>query len=282
MTQGPQIRRHGFTRGFRWLLFAGDLFGRGARTLVPVAGLLLLVFMIQLVPLIGPLVAVLITPMLTAGLLVAFRAVSAGEQATPGVLFSGWRDERARPGLLLLGVWLMAGSALAILVLAMWLAPQVDLAGVEEAMQDPEALIELLAGANLFGGMVLMSLILAVVLGGLYFAVPLVYFSRWPVGVSLLWSLRALLRNWLAFLGFGAALLVLLVALFLIIGFVSMTLVLAIGQAANLLLQLLNLLMMLFIQVLAAGAQYVAFREVFVWPDGPADDDAPTGDPGRL
>lgn len=284
MNRQPEIRRAGFARGLRWLLFGAELLGRGLRTLVPVAGLLLLVMMIQIVPLIGPAVLALLTPLLTAGLLAAFHKAARSESAGPGVLFAGWVDERSRIPLLLLGLWLMAGFLLAVLLLGLWIAPQVEETALEAAMDDPESMVRLLMGLDLAGGVVLAGLIVGVVLGGLYFAVPLVYFAHWPAGVSLFRSLKALVVNWAAFLGLFVAMLVLFMGLFVIVGVLAMILGLALGPAGEFLIRIISILTGLFVQVLLAGAQYVAFREVFVWPE--SEDGSPesgdVGDSGQI
>lgn len=286
MRQQPQIRRVGFTRGFRWLVAAAELMGRGGRGLVAVSGLLAIFLLIQVIPLLGPAIVTLITPMLTAGLLIAFHRVTRQQPVTAGTLLAAWYDAGARRGLLVLGLWLMLGSLAAILALGAWLAPQLDIRALEQAMaNDPEAVFALLQGTSLLGGIAIAGFILTVVLAALYFAVPLTGFAHWPATVAGLFSLRAVVVNWAAFLGLSAGLIVVSVAVVIVFSLVSLVLVLALGEAAQWLTQVLGILVGLFLQVLMAGAQYVAFREVFEWPE--VEDptpDAPEpgpGEPGR-
>lgn len=282
MNPSPEIRRVGFGRGLRWLLSGADLLSRGARLLVPVSGLLLLVMMIQIVPVIGPAILALISPLLTAGLMAAFHATVRSQSTGPSVLFAGWRNERTRFPLLFLGLWLSLGALLAIMALGMWIAPQVDPEALERALGDPQATVRLLIGLDLVGGLLIAGTIMGLVLGALYFAVPLVFFAERPVGHSLLQSLRALLVNWVAFLGLFVAMLALIAAVVLVMGLVSMVLGLALGPAGEFLVRMVGILAGLFIQVLLAGAQYVAFREVFTWSDTHGESPESGADAGRL
>lgn len=269
MKQQPEIRRVGFGRGFRWLLAAAELMGRGGRSLAAVAGLLALFMLLQIVPVLGPAVLSLLTPLLTAGLLITYHRITRVEPAGATTLLAGWHEPRSRSGLLMLGVWLILGSLAAILALGAWLAPQVDLRELERAMNDPEAVFTILREVRLIGGILIAGVILTVVLAALYFAVPLVGFAYWPVTVAGLWSLRAVLVNWAAFLGLTAGLILVFAASMIIFALVGFVLGLALGEAALVVSQILGILLGLFLQVLMAGAQYVAFREVFVWPDTP-------------
>lgn len=286
MRQQPQIRRVGFTRGFRWLVASGELMGRGGGGMLAVSGLLAVFLLLQVIPMIGPAVLTLITPLLTAGLLIAFHRITRGEPLRANTLLAAWQDPGARRPLLVLGIWLMLGSLAAILSLGAWLAPQLDMSELEQAMaSNPEAVLALLQGTNLLGGIAIAGIILTVVLAALYFAVPLTGFAHWPATVAGLFSLRAVVVNWAAFLGLGAGLLVVGVAVLILFLIVAMILVLALGTAAQWFTQVLGILVGLFLQVLMAGAQYVAFREVFEWPqvDDPTPDAPESGpdEPGR-
>lgn len=264
MTPGKiDIRRAGFARGLRWVVASAGLLAAGFRSLAAVAGLWLLVSMVQLVPLIGPPLLAVMTPLLTAGLLTAFDQVAAGRHPRPGVLFAGWQDPRSRLGLLVIGLWLVVGMMLAIMVLASWLGGQLEAGELERAMDNPEALMQLLGGLDMGGGLLVAALIMTVILATIYFGIPLVMFWTWPPLAALMLSLRAVVINWAAFLGFGVAVLALGMAVIVVMTVVILPVSVALGQAGMFIGQILAILAALFVQVVMAGAQYLAFRDVF-------------------
>lgn len=270
MNQSPRFAKLGFGDGISWLSRGADLMTKGGRPLIGVATLLLLISLVQWLPVFGPFLLILISPLLTAGLITVFRVVDEANPPMPMMLFAGWRDPATRMRLFLLGLWLLFGMIAAFAALALWLMPQMDTELFNQAMQDPEAiaanpeaLFRLFEGVNVFGGVLIALVIFFIVLGGLYFAVPLVLFWQWPVFSSLLWSLRAMLVNWLAFLGFGLV----LAAVFLAAGFVFSLVVgilgLALGSLGQLIGQAVVLIASLFIQLLMAATQWTAFSQVF-------------------
>lgn len=281
--KSPHIHKASFGDGTGWLIGGGELMSRGGSALLRVVLVLLAISLVQVVPLIGTLALMLISPALTAGMLNVFRAVQ--QRRTPGMetVLAGLTDGRSRRALLLLGTFFIIGLFAAIGALSAWLAPQMDMQALTEFLNDPEAmnnnpeqLLVLFQGVNVFGGLALATVVMALVLGGLYFAVPLVFFWNWPVLTALIWSLRALAINWLAFLGFGLV----VVGVFLLAGIafaiVSGILSLALGNAGVFLVQLLSMALSLFLQLLVAAAQWRAFVQVF--PAGDDGDDSPEDD----
>ncbi|MEM1080876.1 MAG: BPSS1780 family membrane protein [Pseudomonadota bacterium] len=296
MSSSPRFIQRSFSEGVGWLSRAADLMSKGGSGLVGVAGVLLLITLVQFLPLIGGFLFVVLSPLLTAGLLTVFRVISESSRPHAGLLFAGFQDPTTRVRLLMLGFWLLIGSFVAAMVFTGWLTTQVDLDTLNQLMSDPDALnsnpdalVELLAGVNLQAGLFVMliaGLILAVVLGGLYFAVPLVLFWKWPVTGSLLFSLRAMLSNWLAFLGFGLVLLVVFFAAGFMFAIAVGILSLALGALGTWLAQMAIVVGTLFIQLLLAATQWVAFEQVFQAVDGPgdarADDEPPNNDSNTL
>lgn len=281
--KSPHIHKASFGDGTGWLIGGGELMSRGGSALLRVVLVLLAISLVQVVPLIGTLALMLISPALTAGMLNVFRAVQ--QRRTPGMetVLAGLTDGRSRRALLLLGTFFIIGLFAAIGALSAWLAPQMDMQALTEFLNDPEAmnnnpeqLLVLFQGVNVFGGLALATVVMALVLGGLYFAVPLVFFWNWPVLTALIWSLRALAINWLAFLGFGLV----VVGVFLLAGItfaiISGILSLALGNAGVFLVQLLSMALSLFLQLLVAAAQWRAFVQVF--PAGDDGDDSPEDD----
>ena len=273
--KSPHIYKASFGDGTGWLISGGELMARGGSALLRVVLVLLAISLVQVVPLIGTLALMLISPALTAGMLNVFRAVQ--QRETPGIetVLAGLADGRTRGALLMLGGFFIIGLFAAIGSLGAWLAPQMDMQALTGFLNDPEAmnnnpeqLLVLFQGVNVFGGLALAAIVMALVLGGLYFAVPLVFFWNWPVLTALLWSLRALAINWLAFLGFGLV----VVGVFLLAGItfaiISGILSLALGNAGVFIVQLLSMALSLFLQLLVAAAQWRSFVQVF-----PADGD---------
>ncbi len=290
MSSDPRIVRASFADGARWLTDGANLVGRGGGALVRVAAWLVVLSLLQAVPLIGLPLMIVLSPILTGGLIGIFRrldgpARSPDAAAFPSTaLFDGFRDPAVRTRLLGLGGLLLTGLFASLLVLGAWLSPQMDLEALNALMADPQrmeqepgALFALFEGVNLLGGIVLAAGVLALVLGALYFAVPLVYFWRWPVFTALLWSLRAVLVNWAAFLAYGLVLVGVLFLAGLVFVMLGGLLALALGSFGQLLVQMLSLLISLFVQLLFAAAQWRAFRQVFPASSDPSSN--PSSDP---
>lgn len=279
MSHGPHIRPVGFAAGFRWLPGAAEVLFSGLGPMAGVASLWLLVSLIAMViPVLGQIILVLFTPLLTAGVLAAFDTLAAGRRPHPLTLFAGWKDPVRRTGLLLIGSFSLMGSMLAALVLVGWMSGQVDPAQLEAAMASPETLAQTLSGVSIGGGLLLAALLFSLVLAALYFAIPLVMFDRWPTFRALTTSLKAVFINWAAFLGFGLAFVIFAAALGLILVLVISLISLALGQFGQFLSQVIFLLLTMFVQVLMGGTQYLAFCQIFGWspegaPPGPSNDE---------
>lgn len=279
MNRAPTIYKASFGDGTGWLIGGGELLARGGGALLRVVLVLLVISLIQIVPLIGTLALLLISPALTAGMLNVFRAVE--ERAVPGAetVLAGLRDSRSRVPLLMLGVFFVVGMFAAFGSFAAWLSPQMDMQALTEFLNDPEAmnnnpeqLLALFEGVNVFGGLLIATVVMALVLGGLYFAVPLVFFWNWPVLTAILWSLRALLVNWLAFLGFGLVVIGVFLLAAIAFAIISGIFTLALGSAGAYVVQLLSMALSLFLQLLVAAAQWRSFVQVF--PAGSGDDES--------
>jgi hypothetical protein len=272
MNEKTIIRRVGFAAGLRWLPAGAELLAAGIGPMVGIASLWLLLSMVAIVvPVIGQLALVLFTPLLTAGVLMAFHRLRMGQPVTPFTLFSAWQDPARRTGLILLGLITILGSMIAATVLVGWMGSQLTQTDLEAAMQDPEALLEALAGTSIGGGLIMALVIFSLMLGAIYFAIPLVIFAGWPVWSAILASLRAILANWAAFLGFGLVFMLFAAALGLMLALTVSLLGLALGQAGLIISQVLILLVTMLVQVLMAGVQYVAFSQVFGWSQSSTD-----------
>lgn len=278
MTQRYRIHRAGFGEGLAWLPGSAEMMRRGLRPLTAIAALWLAVSLIVVIPLIGQVILALLTPLLTAGVLLAFDRLGQQRVPEPTTLFAGWRDPVRRSALLMLGVIGMAGGLTAALILASWLGAQLGEEEMEAALRSPEAMAEALSGAALGGGLLLSGAVMALVLAGLYFAVPLVMFGRAPVLVAFTTSIKAVVINWIAFLGYLVALLAVVLGLAIILLLVTSFLSLALGQVGGFIAQVILLLAIMLFQVLMAGAQYLAFSRIFGWSPGLEDEDSGSDD----
>ena len=279
MANSPRIDRASFSDGIGWLGDGGNLMARGGAPLFRVATVLLLFSLLQIIPVIGVPLLLILSPAMTAGMLQVFHNIDGNRGYGPATMLSGLADPGARLRLITIGLVFVAALFLAAMIVVGWISGQTDMEALNRLLADPEAMNEdpmqlfvLLEGVNWFGGVALGAIVFGLMLAATYFAVPLVYFWRWPVLAALLFSLRAVAVNWLAFLGFGFVLIGVLLLTGLMLGVFGGILQLALGSFGAFLVQLLVILISLFIQLLMAAAQWRAFLRVFpvgVDPEGP-------------
>lgn len=266
MSEPTPIRRVGFGSGLRWLPRGAELLFSGVGPMAGIGALWLLISMLGVIPVVGQIVVALITPLLTAGVLSAYAELAAGGRPKPGALLAALRFPHRARNLLLVGLLGITGSLAAIAVFAAWLGRQLPAERLEAALSSPEALVAALGEASIGGGLLLAAAIMTVVLAAMYFAIPLILFRRQPLLPALIASLRAVLVNWAAFLGLGLAVIAPALGLGLVLALLAGVLGLALGTAGALAGQVLVLITTLLIQILMAGAQFVAFQEVFQPP----------------
>jgi hypothetical protein len=273
----PGYRKSGFANGLRWLPTAAERLFANFGPLAGVAALWLLVSMISVVPLIGQVVVILITPLLTAGAIAAFHATAQGEKPSPTILFYAWPKRRLRNALLAVGLFWLGGTLAALAIVATWLQGQVSLEQLQSAGNSPEAMNALLQSLAPGPELLLALLVFTVALAAMYFAIPLLLFSTTRVTASLWLSLRAVIANWAAFLGFGLVAIAAFVALGVIFGILALVLGLAMGAAGQMIGQIGMLIVTMLVQLLMAGTQWVAYGDVFGLPrnrnDAPDDQD---------
>ncbi len=281
MSQKPRIERASFADGVGWLSAGGDLMARGGAPLFRVATVLLLFSLLQLIPIIGLPMLLILSPALTAGMLQVFHEIDRGREFGPASMLSGLTDVDARRRLVSIGVVFIVGMFIATVVFVGWISDHIDLEALNRLMSDPQALNQdptqlfaLFEDISGFGTAAIVLGIVGLVLAATYFAVPLVFFWRWPVLAALVFSLRAVLVNWIAFLGFGLVVFGVLLLLSLMISMFGGILQLALGSIGTFLLQFLIILLSLFFQLLLAAAQWRAFLRVFpvgAEPEGPVE-----------
>lgn len=265
MRPEQRIQKVGAAAGFSWLIKSVALIRQGSGSLVGVGALWLLLSMVAIIPFIGQLMLAMITPLLTAGILVAFDQISTGRHPNSAVLLTGWHRPKSRPILLLLGLWTIVGDMVALSFLASWLGSQISEPELQAALAAPENLGAMLERLKPGVGLYLAGVSVVVVLMGLYFAIPLSIFGEFGLWPSVRASLVAIFTNLFAFLAF-------LLTLVAVIGAFLMGLMAIVGVLMQLpgvigvmLSQIIILVASMGLQILLAGAQYVAFCEIFGW-----------------
>lgn len=276
MSQTYNIHKASFRQGLGWLPASAEMMRSGFRPLVGIAALWLLVNLIGFIPLIGQLIIVIITPMLTAGVLLAFDRLGEQRMPQPTTLFAGWRDPVRRNSLLTLGLFMLGGAMAAALILFSWLGGQMGQEQLQALLrqESPEAMAQALSNVSIGGGLLLATLVMGLVLAGLYFSVALVMFGKAPAFQAFLVSIKAVLVNWIAFVGYLLALFAVALGFGFILVLVTGLLTLALGTIGAFITQIVTLLAFMLFQILMAGAQYLAFSQVFGWSPGLEDDDS--------
>ena len=193
------------SRGWGWISEGFALFRRQPLTWILVT-VVLIAFMMAtgLVPFLGGLVAQLLTPVLTAGLMLGCRKLEEGEDLTVGSLFAGFSS---RPGPLIA----VGALALAALVLIFILVSVVFGLGMGAFFAAPQQDIEPSEALTL-----VLAILVAVAAGlpvymAMWFAPALIVLNDLSVGDAIRASFIACARNILPFLVYGIVLLLLMI-----------------------------------------------------------------------
>lgn len=204
------------------------------------------VFLALLVPVLGPLFAVLLLPVLLAGYARICRALEEHEEVELPYLLAGFR--RHTPALVTLGALLMLGLlAASMLMISLGGEALGGLLEQARTAQEPQAMLDTLAGA---GGRIGLALVfglgsmLALMLAWQY-APMLVFFSGVPPLLALRYSLVGTLRNVLPYTVYS----ILIQLIALVLGLLPFGL----GMVLLLPLSLTSL--------------YVSYRNIFPWLD---------------
>lgn len=129
-----QIRSAPISDGVRWVTAGLRLFGRQPLGLTAMTVFFFFMHVLAVIPVIGPIVAALLSPFATLGLMAAFREVAAGRVPTPLVFANVFRSAEPRRQLLRLG------AANAVLIVAIGLVLQLINAGEYVTAGDASAI----------------------------------------------------------------------------------------------------------------------------------------------
>jgi hypothetical protein len=196
--QAQQLPLH---RGFAWLR-EGLLIWRRNPALLTFAsfGYLLMLVLVSVVPFIGQVLASLLMPVLSLGVLNTCLAIDKGRKAGPDILFSGFQQNL--PALGMIGAAYLAGSLLVLLL---------------TSLADGGALLQIMTSGGKLdpetatsGGFTL-ALLIAITLStpvmmAYWFAPLLAGWWKIPAPKAMFFSFFACLRNWRPFLAYSIGL----------------------------------------------------------------------------
>ena len=189
------------SRGWAWLREGLQVWRKNPALITFAAfGYLLMLVLVSIFPFIGQLVASLIMPALSVGVLNACRAVDAGRKLGPDVLFSGFRSNL--PALIAIGGIYLVGTLVVLMLVSL-----VDNGTLMEAMRGGQIDEAAAAEAN-FGFTLVVALTLSTPLMMAYwFAPALAAWWNMPAPKAMFFSFYACLRNWRPFLAYSIGLL---------------------------------------------------------------------------
>lgn len=200
------------SRGWGWISEGFSLFRRQPLTWVLITVVLIALMMVSgLVPIVGGLVAQLLTPVFTAGLMQGCRQLEEGAEITVGSLFAGFSSRPAR--LIALGALGLAAAVLIFVVVGVvfGLGMGAYLGAAPREVAPEQAL------SMILGSLVALALGLPVYMA-MWFAPALIVLNDLPVGEAIRASFFACARNILPFLVYGIALLLLMVVAIIPLG----------------------------------------------------------------
>jgi hypothetical protein len=239
--------------GWRWLADGYAIYRRNPGVMMAlVAGYWLCILVLHLIPLLGPIVANIVTPVLSIGLMNACRDIEWGRPVVPAALFSG-RRQNVR-ALLILGASYLA-CILCVLALT-YLVDGGDLMRFILAKTPEER-------AAITGGVIaplLVALLLAPLMMAWWFAPLLAAWHSLSVPKALFFSFVACWVNWRPFVIYGLAIglfaVVLPAAALLLIGGI-------VPGAARFLTTIVSLPVLMVLVPAIFASFYVSYRDVF-------------------
>lgn len=242
--------------GWQWLAQGYALFRRQPALIgLMVMSYWMSLLLCNILPFIGPLVASLVMPGLSVGVMTACRNVDR-DLPVSMALFIQPLKENPRPLIWLGGIYLICTLVVlsltavvdgGVLLQALTAGTQLDEAGLEESR------IVLAAQFAL--------LLMAPVLMAYWYAPALVAWHQLSVGKALFFSFIACLRNWRAFLVYGLGLMgVAAILPGVVIGLVGSL----IPGAAGFITSLLTLPLLMVLAPTVFASFYISYRDVFV------------------
>lgn len=215
-------------RGWGWIVEGWQLFASAPGIWIVILLIYFGVnFALSLIPLVGGLAYLLLSPVLTAGVLYGADRQARGETLEIGHLFRGFQDQGRMGPLVLLGLISLAGYVLMGLVAVGFMVGGIATSGMALENLEQNITPEMIEGLFGVGFMVLMLVELtlwAVMLMAMFYAIPLVMLGRqdaWPavqdsiaacwinMGPLLVFGLVSLVLAFIAIIPFGLGFLIL-------------------------------------------------------------------------
>jgi len=197
-------------RGWQWIVAAFALFKRNPLIWIVLHLILILIAVgLNMVPLIGPYLLYLLTPLLLGGLMSAARDTESGQDIEIAHLFHGFRQNTSHlitvGGVYLVGQVVISGVMIMLGGPEFQQALRVGVEGIDPASITPEVATRILT-ALLVGSALFVPLAMAT-----WFSPALVILDNQSAFAAMGESLRASLRNMRPFLSYGVFSLLLLV-----------------------------------------------------------------------
>jgi hypothetical protein len=243
--------RHGLT----WIVDGYRLFAKSPLLLlVLIFGYSFIMVASGVVPVIGPLVATVLIPTFSVGLMVACRALELDQAVEMSQLFAGFKTNF--PALLRLG-FAYLGSTVAILAVSALVDGGTLMKIMLLGTQPPD---DIAGETDLLWAIELASILFIPVLMGFWFAPVLAAWHRLPALKSLFFSYFACARNVRAFLVYGTVTMVIT----MILPAVIITLFSVLLSAFGARLAVIVLMPLFFVVVATLFASfYVSYRDIF-------------------
>ena len=186
-------------RGWSWIAAGWDLFkAQPGMWILLMIVYLVFVILVSLVPFLGPLINMLIYPVIAAGMMIGCRAVENGQPLEVAHLFAGFRQNTSN--LLMLGLLTIVGWIVILVPVMLVMGGSALLTG----MSSPAALGA--AGSSFLIAVLLIIALSVPLYMALWFAPALVVFHALTPTDALKTSFFACLRNIVPFLLYGVIL----------------------------------------------------------------------------
>ncbi|MDX5445438.1 MAG: hypothetical protein LPJ87_05210 [Zoogloeaceae bacterium] len=247
-----QARRFPLRQGWQWVADGAKLWRRSPAILIFASfTYMLLLILLGAIPYVGQVIAYLLMPVMSLGVLNTCRAVDQGRKSGPDILFSGFRSNV--PNLMAIGGIYFIGSLGVLFITSLF---------------DDGSLMRILTGAEPFdpeadlpnlGNALVVALVLSLpVLATYWFAPVLAGWWRVPAAKAMFFSFYACLQNWRPLVAYGLTLLVML-------GILPRVLIAFAGMISPLFASLLTMTLPLVLLPITFASFYANARDVFGW-----------------
>ena len=263
--------------GLLWLTSGFNLVRRRPATLMAiVSGYWFVVLFVSSLPYLGSMMASLIMPGLSVGVMNACRRIEAGDAPRIDILISAFRGEpRQTRTLLALGALYLSVS-----LIALYLTSLVDGGTLMGLMTGRQISAEALQSPEFHRAAQLALVLMAPILMAWWYAPMLASWDDLPVGKALVFSFIACWRNWKAFTVYGLAATAFSLPLLYLAALAMMSA--AVGEASA--TQILFMIAILILAPVYFASFFFTYRDVFTRTDAatPAPIEPPNPPGGRV